>query len=81
MGEAGEIARGLTSARKRALLEAAPGYCDDDSLSGSERRMFYAMMEDDLFEHRTDYRHPNLSIFITPLGLAVRQQLEEEGRG
>lgn len=74
-----EIAGKLTRAQRRAVGEGQHGYCDDNTLTGSERRMLYRLEDAGFFFRpigKYSARRPDLE--LTPLGLAVRNYLREK---
>lgn len=73
------IARSLTPAQREAILSG--GYNDDFTLRGGQRAMFYKMKADGIFGDFDPMKRPRArwDFGLTPLGLAVRAALTNEG--
>jgi hypothetical protein len=75
--DAAEVARRLTKAQRHAVVNGDFGYCDDDSLRGSERAMLYRLIDAEVFARPFGVmrggRRPDIA--LTPLGKSVRALL------
>lgn len=83
-GERDDIAailKTLTKAQRYAVLHGDHGYCDDDSLRGSERAMLYRLIERGVFAHPFGVmrggNRPDIA--LTDLGRSLRAHLKSNG--